>query len=163
MHNKPFHKRDFVTKYLITNHSPQKDPVWLKYYYNQGSTHIFWHVSRVLLIFLNLHLLSVIVSSIVKVAICNRWNLKVAGNYHFSWTDCCCIMHFYLGLKDSGTFSKCPQIYIKLVQNVHRFTLNLQGLKIMIAESFPSNITYWGAVVFEKWVKQCHENTFVND
>ena len=33
----------------------------------------------------------------------------------------------------------------------------------MIVESFPSNITYWGAVVFEKWVKQCHENTFVND
>ena len=33
----------------------------------------------------------------------------------------------------------------------------------MNVESFPSNITYWGAVVFEKWVKQCHENTFVND
>ena len=29
-------------------------------------------------------------------------------------------------------------------------------------ESFPSNITYWGAVVFEKWVKQCHENTFLH-
>ena len=26
--------------------------------------------------------------------------------------------------------------------NVHRFTLNLQGLKIMVVESFPSNITY---------------------
>ena len=37
------------------------------------------------------------------------------------------------------------------------------NLKIMIVESFPSNITYWGAVVFEKWVKQCHENTFVID
>ena len=39
----------------------------------------------------------------------------------------------------------------------------LQGLKIMIVESLPSNLTYWGAVVFEKWVKQCYENMFVND
>ena len=38
--------------------------------------------------------------------------------------------------------------------NVHRFTLNLHSLKIMIVESFPWNFTYWGAVVFEKWVKQ---------
>ena len=37
--------------------------------------------------------------------------------------------------------------------NVHRFTLNLHSLKIMIVESFPWNFTYWGAVVFEKWVK----------
>ena len=29
-----------------------------------------------------------------------------------------------------------------LFQNVHRFTLKLHGLKIMIVESFPSNITY---------------------
>ena len=36
--------------------------------------------------------------------------------------------------------------------NVHRFTLNLQGLKIMIVESFIADITYWGAVVFEKWI-----------
>ena len=32
--------------------------------------------------------------------------------------------------------------------NVHRFTLNLHSLKIMIVESFPWNFTYWGAVVF---------------
>ena len=42
-------------------------------------------------------------------------------------------------LKDSGTFSKCPQMYT---------------LKIMIVESFPSNITNWGCVVFEKWAKK---------
>ena len=35
-----------------------------------------------------------------------------------------------------------------------RFTLNLHSLKIMIVESFPWNFTYWGAVVFAKWVKQ---------
>ena len=39
--------------------------------------------------------------------------------------------------------------------NVHRFTLNSHSL---IVESFPGNITCWGAVVFEKQVKQCHEN-----
>ena len=32
--------------------------------------------------------------------------------------------------------------------NVHRFTLNLHSLKIMIVESFPENITYRGAIVF---------------
>ena len=37
--------------------------------------------------------------------------------------------------------------------NVHRFTLNLHSLKITIVESFPWNFTYWGAVVFEKFVK----------
>ena len=37
--------------------------------------------------------------------------------------------------------------------NVHRFTLNLHSLKIMIVESFPWNFNYWGAVVFEKLVK----------
>ena len=42
--------------------------------------------------------------------------------------------------------------------NVHRFTLNSHSLKIMIVKGFPANITYWGAVVFEKWVKQWHEN-----
>ena len=46
-------------------------------------------------------------------------------------------------LQDLGTFL-----------NVHRFTLNLHGLKIMIVESFPSNITNWDCVVIEKWVKQ---------
>ena len=30
----------------------------------------------------------------------------------------------------------------------------------MIVESFPENITCCGAVVFEKRVKQCHENNF---
>ena len=40
--------------------------------------------------------------------------------------------------------------------------LQLTYRKILIVESFPSNITYWGAVVFEKWVKQWNENTFVN-
>ena len=44
--------------------------------------------------------------------------------------------------------------------NVHRFKLNLHSLKIMIEESFPENITCRGAVVFGKWVKQCHENNF---
>ena len=44
------------------------------------------------------------------------------------------------------------------LQNVHWFTLNLHGLKMMIVESFPSNNTYWGAVVFEKWVKQSQNN-----
>ena len=32
----------------------------------------------------------------------------------------------------------------------------------MIVESVPQNISCWGAVVFEKWVKQCHENTFLH-
>ena len=27
-------------------------------------------------------------------------------------------------------------------------------------EDFPKNITCWGAVIFEKWSKQCHENNF---
>ena len=54
-------------------------------------------------------------------------------------------------LKDLGTFCNTKQ-------NVHRFTLNLQGLKIMIVESFPKNITCWSAVVFEKLVKQCHKS-----
>ena len=56
-------------------------------------------------------------------------------------------------LKDLGTFCNTKP-------NVHRFTLNLHSLKIMIVESFPVNIRCWGAVVFEKWVIQCHENTF---
>ena len=56
-------------------------------------------------------------------------------------------------LKDLGTFCNTKH-------NVHRFTLNLHRLKIMIVESVPSNISCWGAVVFEKLVKQCHENTF---
>ena len=30
----------------------------------------------------------------------------------------------------------------------------------MIVENFPENITCRGAVVFEKWVKQCHGNSF---
>ena len=38
--------------------------------------------------------------------------------------------------------------------------LNSHSLKIMVVESFPENITCRGAVVFEKWVKQCHENNF---
>ena len=36
--------------------------------------------------------------------------------------------------------------------------LHLHSLKIMIAESFPENLTCWGAVVLGKWVKQCHED-----
>ena len=47
-------------------------------------------------------------------------------------------------LKGLGTFSNTKQ-------NVHRFSLNLLGLKIMKVESFPKNITFWSAVVFEKW------------
>ena len=46
------------------------------------------------------------------------------------------------------------------VHNVHRITLHSHSLKIMIVESFSENIACWGAVVFEKWVKQCHENNF---
>ena len=30
----------------------------------------------------------------------------------------------------------------------------------MIEESFPGTITCWGAVVFEKLVKECHGNNF---
>ena len=30
----------------------------------------------------------------------------------------------------------------------------------MIVESFSENITCWGDVVFDEWVKQCHENSF---
>ena len=30
----------------------------------------------------------------------------------------------------------------------------------MIEESFPGTITCWGAVVFEKLVKECHRNNF---
>ena len=30
----------------------------------------------------------------------------------------------------------------------------------MIVESFPGTITCWGAVVFEKLVKECHGNNF---
>ena len=44
--------------------------------------------------------------------------------------------------------------------NVHRFTLNSHSLKIMTLDSVPKNIICWGAVVFEKWVKQCHENNW---
>ena len=40
------------------------------------------------------------------------------------------------------TIIKAFEALIIHFQNVHRFTLNLQGLKIMIVESFPSNITY---------------------
>ena len=46
--------------------------------------------------------------------------------------------------------------------NIHRFTFNLHSLKIMIVASFPGSITCRGAVVFEKRVKQCHENNFVS-
>ena len=46
-----------------------------------------------------------------------------------------------------GQKTQCPQI-----------NTNLHSLKIMIVDSFPENITCWGAVVFGKWVKQCHEN-----
>ena len=53
-------------------------------------------------------------------------------------------------VKDLGAFCKTKH-------NVHRFKLNLHRLKIMIVESLPS---CWGAIVFEKWVKQCHKNTF---
>ena len=44
--------------------------------------------------------------------------------------------------------------------NGHRFALNLQQLKIMIVEGFSQNITCWGAVVFQKLVKQCHKYLF---
>ena len=64
----------------------------------------------------------------------------------------CTIMQ--ITLKDLGTFCNTKH-------NVHRFTLNLHRLKIMIVESFPENISCWGAVVFEKRVKQCNENTFL--
>ena len=40
-------------------------------------------------------------------------------------------------------------------KNVQKFTLNLQGSKIMIVESFLSFPQ--GAIVFEKWVKLCFE------
>ena len=56
-------------------------------------------------------------------------------------------------LKDLGTFGHTHH-------NVHRFTLNLHLLKIIKVERLPENINCWGAVVFEKWVKLCHENTF---
>ena len=46
------------------------------------------------------------------------------------------------------------------VHNVHRITLHSHSLKIMIVESFSENMTCWGAVVFEKRVKQCHGNNF---
>ena len=58
-------------------------------------------------------------------------------------------------LKDLGTFCNTKH-------NVHRFTLNLHRLKIMTVESVPEIISCWGAVVFEKLVKQCHENTFLH-
>ena len=46
-------------------------------------------------------------------------------------------------LKQKHTFFKSFIIkrILVLLQNVHRFTFNLQGLKIKIVESFPSNIT----------------------
>ena len=47
-----------------------------------------------------------------------------------------------------GHKTQCPQIY------------KLTHFKIMIVESFPENLTCWGNVVFEKWVKQCYENNF---
>ena len=41
-------------------------------------------------------------------------------------------------------------------QNVHRFTRNLQGLKIMVVESFPSSTIYWGADSFWETSKTIH-------
>ena len=32
----------------------------------------------------------------------------------------------------------------------------------MTVEIVSKNISCWGAVVFEKWVKQCHEYTFIH-
>ena len=64
------------------------------------------------------------------------------GHNPFSFDKCSLVL-----VKDLGTFCNTKP-------NVHRFTLNLYRLKIMIVESFP--------VVFEKWVKQCHENTFLH-
>ena len=40
-----------------------------------------------------------------------------------------------------------------------RNNVNSHSLKILIAESVPKIL---GALVFEKWVKQCHENTFLH-
>ena len=54
-------------------------------------------------------------------------------------------------LKDLGINTK---------HNVHRLTLNLHSLKIMMVDSLSLNISCWGAVVFEKWVKQCYESMF---
>ena len=57
--------------------------------------------------------------------------------------------------ENSGTIYARLWNYQKLCfTQMHRLTLNLQGLKIMIVESFPSSITNLGCVVFEKWVKQ---------
>ena len=48
-----------------------------------------------------------------------------------------------------GQKTQCPQINIKLTQ----FEDN-DGRKASL------KIICWGAVVNEKWVKQCHENNF---
>ena len=55
---------------------------------------------------------------------------------------------------DLGTFCNTKHI-------IHRFTLNLHGVKIMILKAY-LNISCWGAVIFEKWVKQCHESKFLH-
>ena len=52
-----------------------------------------------------------------------------------------------LGLQDLGTF--CNKKH-----NVHRFTLSLHSLKIMIVESLPSNYT------FSEMTETSQENTF---
>ena len=63
--------------------------------------------------------------------------------------------------QEKGTFIiftlRIYVLFSNTKHNVHRFTLNLNSLKIMIVESFPENITYLGAVVFG--VKQCHRNS----
>ena len=51
-------------------------------------------------------------------------------------------------------------LFCNTKHNVHRFKLNWHRLKIMIVESLSYNFTCWGAIGFEKRVKQCHKNTF---
>ena len=53
-------------------------------------------------------------------------------------------------VKGVGTFCN-------IKHNVHRFTLNLHGLKIMMIESFPQNIFCWRAVFFYR-IEQCLTN-----
>ena len=101
-------------------------------------------------------------SSSIKAALI----LEITGNLDMSTLN----LKFHQQKSNISLYSNPPKVtecctdrvWVLLVGHitnvhVHIFTLNLQGLKIIMVESFPENSTCLGVVVFEKWVQQCSQ------